>query len=332
MAREISNRELFQLQDDPVSSPRMILGSGRSGTTWVLDCLAEANELRPVFEPLHPKESEMGAKYAYDVLSASDSAEDLQKYLADIAAGEVHSRWIDYRGPRGLVYPNPKLFANLESARRWLSGWRKYRRRKKALKPSMKRPEVLVKCIRGNLMAGWFSRKLAYRTVLTVRHPCSVVESQLRLGKAWDPTSVLTQYRQNARLHELTNGRYLELLNSKLSRIEALTLNWVIENQFPIERSAVDGYSVIFYEDLVSRGDANWPLLCDCLGLQHVPPESMLRKPSQQSAQKPKYGNEKFHLPSWQKRLVAEQLRTVQRILDSLEFTVYSVDSGDATV
>ena len=165
------------------SPPRIVLGSGRSGTTWVLDCLAEANGLRPVFEPLHPKESEIGAKYAYDVLTSSDDADDLATYLTGIAAGEIHARWIDYRGPKGLVYPNPRLFGSLESARRWLSGWRKYRRRKKKLKGAMDRTEVLIKFIRGNLMAGWFSKKMGYKTVLVVRHPCSVIESQLRLGK-----------------------------------------------------------------------------------------------------------------------------------------------------
>jgi hypothetical protein len=34
--------------------PRVVAGYGRSGTTWVQDVLAISNELRPVFEPLHP--------------------------------------------------------------------------------------------------------------------------------------------------------------------------------------------------------------------------------------------------------------------------------------
>ena len=36
------------------NNPLVIAGSGRSGTTWILDVLAEANNLRPVFEPLNP--------------------------------------------------------------------------------------------------------------------------------------------------------------------------------------------------------------------------------------------------------------------------------------
>ena len=34
----------------------IIAGSGRSGTTWVLDAVAEANQLRTKFEPLGPDE------------------------------------------------------------------------------------------------------------------------------------------------------------------------------------------------------------------------------------------------------------------------------------
>jgi hypothetical protein len=328
----MSSRESISPGAGPATPPRIILGSGRSGTTWVLDCLAEANGLRPVFEPLHPKESAVGSQFAYQVLTASDSADEFAKYLVDIAEGKIHSRWIDYRGPKGLVFPRPRVFRNYRSARRWLSGWRKYRKRKRSLKSATRRNATLIKFIRGNLMAGWFARKLGWRTAFVVRHPCSVVESQLRLGKVWDPTSVLDGYRNNARLHELTDGRYLELLHKNLSRVEALTLNWIIENQSPIERSNVDQYKVIFYEDLVDRGESSWPVLCDSLDLPQIPSEDMLRRPSQQSAQAVKSDNEQFRLPSWQKRLAPEQLKQVQTVLDVSEFTLYSVESGNAAV
>jgi hypothetical protein len=51
---------------DATSDPiRIIAGSGRSGTTWVLDALAEANALRPVFEPLHPLAIPQARPFAY---------------------------------------------------------------------------------------------------------------------------------------------------------------------------------------------------------------------------------------------------------------------------
>ena len=60
---------------------RLIAGSGRSGTTWVQDALAAANDLRPVFEPLHPAVSEIGARYAYRALSRNDEHPELQRFL-----------------------------------------------------------------------------------------------------------------------------------------------------------------------------------------------------------------------------------------------------------
>ena len=35
------------------NSPIIIAGSGRGGTTWILDSIAEANNLRTIFEPLN---------------------------------------------------------------------------------------------------------------------------------------------------------------------------------------------------------------------------------------------------------------------------------------
>src|SRR5262245_32752648 len=47
---------------------RIIAGSGRSGTTWVQDVLADANALRPIFEPLHPLAVPQADPFAYRYL------------------------------------------------------------------------------------------------------------------------------------------------------------------------------------------------------------------------------------------------------------------------
>jgi hypothetical protein len=314
-------------QDFP-PSPRLILGSGRSGTTWVLDCLAEANRLRPIFEPLHPKESDIAASFAYGILTAGDAAAELEEYFAEIAAGRVHSRWIDYRAPKGLVFPRPRQFASIQSARRWFSNWRKYWKRRRIYGEATRRSDVLIKCIRANLLAPWFARRLCYRTALMVRHPCSVVESQLRLGKVWDPTSVLVGYRENIHLHEITGGRYRSLLTKDLTTVEALTLNWVIENQWPVEQSAEQGYALVFYEDLLEEGGGSWKGLCDSLALSTVPAMELLRKPSQQSASKSSFQSDDSQIPKWRKRLRADELAKIQRILDDTECGLYNIASA----
>jgi len=317
-----------------VESPplRLILGSGRSGTTWVLDCLAEANGLRPLFEPMHPSETALAAQYAYQVLAAGDNNEELRRYFLELAGGGVRSGWIDYRGPKGLLFPHPKRFMTRGFPKRWLLGWKYYLRNRRKFADAAMRDAVLIKCIRANLFAGWLSRDVGFRTVLVVRHPCAAVESQCRLGKPWDPTQVLERYRTNQRLHDVTEGRYLKFLNSELTKVQALTLNWIIENQWPVERAKEDGYSVVFYEDLLLNPESVWPYLCDSLGLANVPDTGLLRKPSQQAADKSADHRQLLRGARWRTELTPEQLDSIQNLLDATDCTIYTTDAVEPTM
>lgn len=308
-------------------SKRMILGSGRSGTTWVLDCLARANSLRPIFEPLHPNESEVGKRYAYRCMSIDDDDEVLKTYFLRLVSGDIRSRWIDYRGPKGLLYPNPVKFSSPRFVKGWLRGWQKYLHDRKVLGPLTNQKETLLKCIRANLLAGWLSQNLGFRTVLIVRHPCSVVESKYRLRRFWDPTEVLNKYRENERLHEVTDGRYLSQLNNNLTMIQALTLNWIIENQWPVERSALDDYAVVYYEDLLKTPEESWSRLCEHLGLKNVPDPSLMRKPSQQAALETKDHRKSLESPPWLNQLARDDLHSIQEMLDTTGCEFYSIDS-----
>lgn len=325
---------------DGHTSPRMILGSGRSGTTWVLDCLAEANELRPIFEPLNPSQSTLGYRYACRAMASSDSDDTLERFFLDHASGRVRSRWIDYRGLDGLLFPRPARFMTKGFAMSWLRAWQTYIHDRRVLRPATRHKVTLTKCIRANLMAGWLTRTVGFRTALVVRHPCAVVESQIRLGKPWDPTFVLGRYRADRRLHEVTDGLYLDLLNTKLTTLQALTLNWIIENQWPVEQSRQCGYVVVHFEDLLSRPATAWPYLCDSLELKRVPNSTLLNKPSQQAAVKPARHGQQWLQPRWRSHLTPDQLGAIQGMLDATNCSLYRTDevgpvstlrAGDAT-
>jgi hypothetical protein len=305
---------------------RVICGSGRSGTTWVLDCLAEANELRPIFEPLHSSESELGARYAYQVLLAGERVPDLELFFEELAAGRVRSNWVDYRIPRGLLLPKPTNFASWRFTKSWVREWRKHLEVRKKLSIAKKRNNTLIKCIRANLMAGWLQNTMGFRTVLLVRHPCSVIESKMRFLRVWDPTHIVDRYRANQKLHDLTDGRYIKRLNSSLTTTEALALNWIIENQWPAERSSSDGYAVFYYEDLLSKSEVTWQRLCNELHLKIVPNSSLLRKPSQQAALRHQDHRKEIDEPRWRKSLTTEQLKSIQALFDETNCHLYNVD------
>ena len=318
---------MLLVTEDTESCGRIILGSGRSGTTWVQDCLARENCLRPIFEPLHEGESELGRRCAYRMLTPGDENEELEVYFRDLSEGHIRSLWIDYRGRRELLFPDPRKLATVGGLRRWVWAWRKHLADKRELRRTAHRRQTLIKCIRANLMAGWLSRNLGFRTVLLVRHPCASVESQYRNLSAWNPEPVTERYRSDTRLHDTSNGTYVPLLNSRLTRIQALTLNWVIENQYPVAQAPAEGYTVTYYEDLRECPLVAWPRICAALGLAHIPGEELVKAPSQQSYSQNAKNALLAREPHWRRALNADQLKEIQGILDATECNLYNVSS-----
>jgi hypothetical protein len=310
---------------------RFIAGSGRSGTTWVQDALAEANNLRPVFEPLHPAVSEIGARYAYRALAADDEHPELKAFLRLAAAGRQHKWWTQYRLPGDRLVPRLRNLTTVKGAKVQYRQRLKFWRERQALAEASRRSVPLVKCIRTNLMLGWLTRQCGARVMLIVRHPGAVVESQFRLGsdQTWDPGPVLERYRQDARLDELTRGRYQRLLAQNLSRIEALTACWVIENQWPIAQAPADGVEVVFYERLRSQPEIEWRRACEALDLATIPPTSVLARPSQQSST----GAEAITSDAkWLRTLTREQIDLMQGVLDEVGFDAYDMRGGEPRV
>ena len=307
---------------------RFIVGSGRSGTTWVQDALAEANGLRPVFEPLHPAVSDIGRRFAYRALSADDRYPELEQFLEEVCAGMRHKWWTQYRRPGDRLFPRLRQLTSIQRVKAEYRSWHKFWRDRPALAAAARRTEPLIKCIRANLMLGWLSQICDGRMALIVRHPGAVVESQFRLGRdrVWDPEPVLNRYRIDARLQELTGGRYSSLLARRLPRIEALTLNWVIENQWAMKNASDNGVTVVLYERLKASPGDEWQRLCRALDLPNVPPTSLIARPSQQSTDR--YVGSKVSLTgedSWWQRLSSAQIQQIQRVLDEAEFADYSM-------
>jgi hypothetical protein len=174
-------------------------------------------------------------------------------------------------------------------------------------------------------MLPWLARHLPSRIVLVVRHPGAVVESELR-GR-WNASYALDRFKEDARLHSLTQDRYRPLLARKSTHVESLAVRWVIENQWVMESARVQGMPVIHYEALRSTDGAAWTTLCAALDLACQPDREVLTRPSQQSgagrAVVPLYQSER---PRWMSGLSAADAHAIQGILDMVSFHEYSMD------
>lgn len=305
---------------------RWIAGSGRSGTTWVQDCVAESNDLRPIFEPLHPAVTPLGPLYANRALSPNAECPDLASYFRDCCDGSYRSWWTTYRGRRDLLFPRLGELSSVDAWKRLYRRWSRFTRGVPALYRAGRLREPLFKDIRLNLALGWLVRQLEARVVLIVRHPCAVVESQLRLGDAWDPGPGLRRCAGDAEFDEWTEGRYRVPLRGSLSRIEELTLMWIIENQLPVELARAHGYVVSHYEHLHARGTSEWERVIGFLGLVQVPGPSLTGRPSQQSAVADPVTPEASS-SKWMMRLSTPDLSSIQQLLDACRCSIYDTSS-----
>jgi hypothetical protein len=311
-----------------VTELRLIAGSGRSGTTWLLDAIASANGLRPVFEPLNPFASEMGRRYAHQALGRDDSHDDLKSFLESVIAGRQARLWTQYRRQNRWLFPSKARLRKVSDVSRMLRSWARFLKEAPGLARMATYRDPLVKCIWSNLMMGWLVRQFDCRLVVLVRHPGAVIESELR--NKWNASFALDRFRSDPRFQELTKGRYQALLKQELTPIEGLAALWLIENQWIVEQAPSMGAEVVFYEHLKSAPVAAWERVRRALDVRNVPSVAILAKPSQQSAPSGSVAAARVtEPPPWLTALTQTQTSQIQSILDRGEFSLYSMDAEE---
>ena len=215
----------------------VISGSGRSGTTWVLDALAQANELRPVFEPLHPVIACAMSQYTGKYIHGEEINNELEQYLANIFSGEFKNIWIDYRVRPDRLMPYYNNFTSYDGVKEFFARWVKLYRQYKKYRIYLERP-VIVKFIRANLMHDWLISRFDTRIAHVKRHPCAVIESKLRLGgDDWNVDTELNRYIMQPEISNWIN-KYIHVSeNTELTDVEKHAIIWAVENESPYSKS-----------------------------------------------------------------------------------------------
>lgn len=312
---------------------RVIAGSGRSGTTWVLDAVAHANHLRTVFEPLHPKAVCQARPFADRYIPPDRDYPELRAFLERVNAGAFHSIWSDYRIRPDRLMPGPAILESFDSAKVYFRRWRKLLRNYRYYRRFVREAGQVVKFIRANLMLGWIQRNFDARIVLLVRHPGAVIESQLRGGRDWSPTSILSRYMNDELLMREHASRYGVLLGQQLTVVEALTLLWCMQNQIPLDDAASNGYIVVFYEQLRRSPESEWRRAVAGLGLTEVPDAGLINRPSQQATSLWPAGMGKNDSGTeWMNRLGTARLKEVNRVLTAVGVDIYDAFNPEPRV
>jgi hypothetical protein len=313
--------------------PILIFGSGRSGTTWILDALAEANNLRTIFEPLNPIAVPTARPFANRYVRDDGYEPELRNLMDRVLTGSLRSLWANYRVLPDRLRPWSALAVFRRTKHnpykmllgQYMGLLSHYRRYKKTNADG-----IIIKFIRANLMIGWFARNYDAKIVLVVRHPASVISSRLRLmenspGHEWGFEEILQRYRKDEHLREDYLYKYDHLLHRPLSLISGLTAIWCIENILPIIKAQKAGHCVVFYEDLIDSPKAHWKHVVQSLDLNAVLSREIYAKPSLQASIEMKNGVfDDTQLTKWTKYLSKKQLLEIDEILNIFHVTIYS--------
>jgi|LGOV01.1.fsa_nt_gb hypothetical protein len=302
--------------------PIIVAGSGRSGTTWVLDAIAKANNLRTIFEPLHPIGVIWAKPFANKYVRDDAEEPELKLSMDKVFSGRFRSLWANCRiRPDRLRLQAGSLSHKLCFLRYWykrlITHYIRYHK--------VKSDRIIVKFIRANLMLGWLSNNYESKILLILRHPGAVVASKMRLGGPDWQVDVLKQYCHDKQLMEDHLSRLKNLLTRPLSPVASHTAIWCIENALAIDCVKKYGHCTVFYENLVLYADSEWERIIRSLDLKHVPDNDMLIRPSQQTSKDTKrQAFDHNHVSRWMKSFSKQQLGEIDAILKTFEICIYS--------
>jgi hypothetical protein len=194
-----------------------VVGTARSGTTWLGGLLANGLGARIVFEPLHPVHVPRAAKFGLMPFRApQDDDPELEAFCRDVFSGALRGWWIDRQAARLL--PTGRV----------------------------------VKSVRANLMLGWLRRRFPeVPTVLLVRHPAAVVLSRMEAG--WPPAMDVDAMLADERLVAAHLADHIEWARTLRTTEARHALVWGIHYLVATaQHRPDDGTTVVFYEDLVN--------------------------------------------------------------------------------
>jgi hypothetical protein len=310
------------------NSPILICGSGRSGTTWILDVLAESNNLRTIFEPLLPIALTEAKGFANLYVRDDSDEPELRKFFKKLFDGQIDNIWTKYRIRKDSLSITAGELFSLDNIKLIYSRYTKflkhYRRYGK-----IKSGQLAIKFIRANLMLGWLVNNFGTKIIFVIRHPAAVVSSKLfinkRAGKIiWNFKDDLQRYSQNKNLKEDFLYKYQDCWNRSLSFVSGCTINWCIENAIALQNARKHEICVVFYEDLVAYPEIWWKKIIDYLKLKHIPNEKIISRPSHEAPKDiktHKFKRNQFN--KWTQYLSEEQKNEINRILEIFNINFY---------
>jgi hypothetical protein len=213
----------------------IILGFGRSGTTWISDIISKVTGSLILFEPLHPSVTDLSRNFSYSAVANKDDSIILKDYLENVLNKRHRKMWL----MRNHV-PTP-----LENVSH------------NFLEVLWEECSVIgFKEIRANFMIPWLRSNLNAKIIFVVRHPLAVVSSILKRSNFWEfgwpDTYELflekTIYNSCYKDHEISTC--IDLIQSAKTTLEKITVMWAVTHAIALPELKKLNLPFFYYEDI----------------------------------------------------------------------------------
>lgn len=241
---------------------------------------------------------ELGAR---PYVPAGRRAPEVKEYLASLFAGGIVSA-----NPHYPVAPN-------------------------GIKRRILASRILAKFIRANRLLPWIANNFRVRKIyLILRHPCAVVESQLRTGIRGHYLSRDDELQRDVVLqHALqipsvrNDKQLLEMLKSLSGRVETLAAVWCLDNYIPLSYPRPHPWHLVVYEELARKGEEVLEDIFGAIG-EEVPSEAYarLRMPSSTTKKDESFIGNPDQSLEWKQVLSEDQIDRIVEIVRSFDLEV----------
>lgn len=272
-------------RDGDYSTSVLLVGAGRSGTSWVPNAINFRQDYRYMYEPFnYQRVPEVRHWIARQYIRPDDTDPRFVEPALRIFSGQVRNRWIDA-----------------------------YNRRVVAHKRLIK--DVLI-----TQSTAWVRRQFPKMPIVfLMRHPCAVSLSRLRLGWASNPAEL---YFDQPQLVEDLIEPFRKHVFSARDDFERHLYCWCIQNYVPLRQLKPGEVHFAYYELLTTDGEAELARLGAYLGIEFDERVmAAVKKPSIQARRFPGDAGRAAVLSgdnvvdSWRKHVRPDQLKRAEEIL-----------------
>ncbi len=209
---------LFLERNHDPSQTALVLGSGRSGTTWLAEATASRHRSRLLFEPFHPRLGAIGEGARF-FLDPAEHPPAFERPARRVLSGRVRGPYIDHvriaRLPRGRI----------------------------------------VKDVHTSNLLPWFrANHPGIPVVFVVRHPIAASLSRLRADTFYGLGDYLATPAGREEAKASPVATWLPLYDECRNDTEPLVrlvAEWCIENAYPLSHGDDPGVALVFYEKAV---------------------------------------------------------------------------------